>query len=173
MADKAAAGTTGTAAAGAPEPKTVTLTQAWSHKGKIYGPGTDIEVPGDFPDDIAGEDGRDATTPTLAYNESARPGSSGSGVEQTEDHVTTDGTVSRFNADRDNQPLTRKGQPAGPDTGDAAGDKSSFPTTRDALAKKSKDELQAEADRQGLEVEGSGADGNVLKEDLIDALAED
>jgi hypothetical protein len=32
------------------------------------------------------------------------------------------------------------------------------------------DDLQAEADRRGLEVEGTGADGNVLKKDLVAAL---
>jgi hypothetical protein len=33
-----------------------------------------------------------------------------------------------------------------------------------------KDELQAEADRRGVHVQGSGADGNVTKKDLQDAL---
>jgi hypothetical protein len=37
-------------------------------------------------------------------------------------------------------------------------------------AELSVDELQAEADSRGLSVEGSGADGNVLKDDLINAL---
>lgn len=32
------------------------------------------------------------------------------------------------------------------------------------------EDLQAEADRRGLEVEGTGANGNVLKKDLVDAL---
>lgn len=36
-----------------------------------------------------------------------------------------------------------------------------------------KDELQAEADERGLEVEGSGANGNVTKADLIAALEAD
>jgi hypothetical protein len=35
------------------------------------------------------------------------------------------------------------------------------------------DDLQAEADRRGLEVEGTGADGNVLKKDLVAALKAD
>lgn len=35
------------------------------------------------------------------------------------------------------------------------------------------DELQAEADRRGLEVEGTGKDGNVLKGDLVAALEAD
>lgn len=35
-----------------------------------------------------------------------------------------------------------------------------------------KPRLQAEADRRGLTVEGSGANGNVLKEDLVAALEE-
>lgn len=34
----------------------------------------------------------------------------------------------------------------------------------------SKDELQAEAEKRGLTVEGSGANGNVVKADLIAAL---
>lgn len=33
------------------------------------------------------------------------------------------------------------------------------------------DELQAEADRRGLTVEGTGKDGNVLKADLVKALS--
>lgn len=37
----------------------------------------------------------------------------------------------------------------------------------------SKEELQAEADRRGLEIEGSGKEGNVLKDDLIEALEDD
>jgi len=32
------------------------------------------------------------------------------------------------------------------------------------------DALKAEADRRGLEVEGTGKDGNVLKADLVSAL---
>jgi hypothetical protein len=32
------------------------------------------------------------------------------------------------------------------------------------------DELQAEANRRGLTVEGTGKDGNVLKSDLVEAL---
>lgn len=35
------------------------------------------------------------------------------------------------------------------------------------------DELQAEADERGLEVEGTGKDGNVLKADLVSALEAD
>jgi hypothetical protein len=35
------------------------------------------------------------------------------------------------------------------------------------------DDLQAEADRRGIEVEGTGADGNVLKKDLVAALKAD
>lgn len=38
--------------------------------------------------------------------------------------------------------------------------------------KMKKDELQKIADARGLEVEGSGEDGKVLKQDLIDALSE-
>lgn len=36
-----------------------------------------------------------------------------------------------------------------------------------------KDDLQGEADRRGLEVEGTGADGNVVKDDLVAALEAD
>lgn len=35
------------------------------------------------------------------------------------------------------------------------------------------DELKAEADKRGLEVEGTGKDGNVLKADLVAALEAD
>lgn len=35
------------------------------------------------------------------------------------------------------------------------------------------DELQAEADRRGLSIEGTGAGGNVLKDDLVKALEAD
>jgi hypothetical protein len=35
------------------------------------------------------------------------------------------------------------------------------------------DDLQAEADSRGLTVEGTGANGNVLKEDLVTALEAD
>jgi hypothetical protein len=44
------------------------------------------------------------------------------------------------------------------------------PPARNAYEKRPADELQAEADRRGLEVEGTGADGNVLKKDLVAAL---
>lgn len=40
----------------------------------------------------------------------------------------------------------------------------------DSYAAKSPEELQAEADRRGLNVEGTGKDGNVLKADLVAAL---
>ena len=40
----------------------------------------------------------------------------------------------------------------------------------DSYAAQSVEELQAEADSRGLEVEGSGADGRVLKADLVTAL---
>ena len=36
-----------------------------------------------------------------------------------------------------------------------------------------KDDLQAEADKRGLEVEGTGKDGNVVKADLVAALEAD
>lgn len=36
-----------------------------------------------------------------------------------------------------------------------------------------KDDLQVEADRRGLQVEGTGADGNVVKDDLVAALEAD
>lgn len=36
-----------------------------------------------------------------------------------------------------------------------------------------KDELQAEADKRGLEVEGTGKDGAVVKADLVKALEAD
>lgn len=36
----------------------------------------------------------------------------------------------------------------------------------------SKDDLEKEAASRGLEVEGSGADGNVVKDDLVSALEE-
>lgn len=39
--------------------------------------------------------------------------------------------------------------------------------------KKSVEELEDEVDRRGLEVEGTGADGNVLKKDLVAALKAD
>lgn len=38
------------------------------------------------------------------------------------------------------------------------------------LEDRSKDELEEEAKRRELEVKGTGADGNVLKEDLVKAL---
>jgi hypothetical protein len=40
-------------------------------------------------------------------------------------------------------------------------------------AELSKDELQAEVDRRGITVEGSGANGNVVKDDLVAALEAD
>lgn len=36
-----------------------------------------------------------------------------------------------------------------------------------------KEDLQAEADKRGLEVQGSGKDGNVVKADLVSALEAD
>jgi hypothetical protein len=44
------------------------------------------------------------------------------------------------------------------------------PPEPSAYEKQSADELQAEAERRGLEVDGTGADGNVLKKDLVAAL---
>ena len=38
---------------------------------------------------------------------------------------------------------------------------------------KGADELKAEAEKRGLEVEGTGANGNVLKDDLVKALEAD
>lgn len=35
------------------------------------------------------------------------------------------------------------------------------------------EELQAEVNKRGFEVEGTGSDGNVLKSDLVEALEED
>lgn len=46
------------------------------------------------------------------------------------------------------------------------------PITGDYASQKPSD-LQAEADRRGLTVEGTGADGNVLKADLVAALEAD
>lgn len=48
-----------------------------------------------------------------------------------------------------------------------------FPTDRATLEQLSKDALQSEADRRQLVVFGTGANENVLKEDLINALAKD
>lgn len=42
---------------------------------------------------------------------------------------------------------------------------------RDELERMSVPELQAEAERRGLEVQGTGKDGNVLKSDLVNALS--
>jgi hypothetical protein len=54
----------------------------------------------------------------------------------------------------------------------AADDVVSEPITGDYESHK-KDDLQAEADRRGLEVEGTGADGAVVKDDLVEALEAD
>ena len=51
----------------------------------------------------------------------------------------------------------------------AAGAKVSEQESEDYSAL-SKDDLEKEAAERGLEVEGSGADGNVVKDDLISAL---
>lgn len=74
------------------------------------------------------------------------------------------------------------GQPVPPDLLDAyaeqTGDDVSATAEEPSVAvasydDQSVDELQAEADRRGLEVEGTGKDGNVLKADLIAALTDD
>lgn len=44
---------------------------------------------------------------------------------------------------------------------------------RSRLEKMKKDELEERAERLGIQVIGTGADGNVLKSDLVDALASD
>lgn len=47
------------------------------------------------------------------------------------------------------------------------------PAESEGYDKQPVEDLQAEADRRGLTVEGTGAGGNVLKKDLVDALAAD
>lgn len=49
--------------------------------------------------------------------------------------------------------------------------KRSGPSQRDILEAMSKDELQAIADQRDVKVEGTGAGGNVLKSDLVEALS--
>lgn len=51
-------------------------------------------------------------------------------------------------------------------TGDAGSGSSGY-------SGQSVEELQAEADKRGLEVEGTGKNGNVLKGDLVAALEQD
>jgi hypothetical protein len=53
-------------------------------------------------------------------------------------------------------------------TGDAGSGSSSS-----SYSGQSVEELQAEADKRGLTVEGSGKDGNVLKRDLVAAHEQD
>lgn len=45
-----------------------------------------------------------------------------------------------------------------------------LPTTKTALSELGKDRLEETAAAMGLEVEGSGADGNVVLQDLVDAI---
>lgn len=68
------------------------------------------------------------------------------------------------------------GQPVPPDLVDAyqakTGDTSASaaPTVDDNLESATVDELKAEAERRGIEVEGTGANGRVTKDDLLKAL---
>lgn len=104
MADKDTAG-----AAAAKEPRTIkSLNEAWGWRGKIYGPGADVVVPGDFPEDIEERDAATLESPTRAYIETARPGTSGSKVEQTDDIVFPDGTVSTMNKEQYAAELARR-----------------------------------------------------------------
>lgn len=49
--------------------------------------------------------------------------------------------------------------------------KKAGPSHREILEAMDKDELQAIVDERGIEVEGTGAGGNVLKRDLVEALS--
>lgn len=55
-------------------------------------------------------------------------------------------------------------------SGDAGSGSSS---SSSSYASQSVEELQAEVDKRGLAVEGTGKDGNVLKRDLVAALEQD
>lgn len=46
-------------------------------------------------------------------------------------------------------------------------------STGGGYSSQSKSDLEAEADKRGLDVEGSGANGNVTKDDLVAALEAD
>jgi pyruvate/2-oxoglutarate dehydrogenase complex dihydrolipoamide acyltransferase (E2) component len=70
------------------------------------------------------------------------------------------------------------GQPVPPDLVDAynaeggtVADPQAASAPTEDLASKSVPELQALADERGIEVEGTGKDGNVLKDDLVKALS--
>lgn len=72
-------------------------------------------------------------------------------------------------ADQITNPKAWEGGDA-PQAGDGDSDESAADK---GYADRKVDELQAEADERGLEVEGSGKDGKVLKADLVAALEAD
>jgi hypothetical protein len=82
---------------------------------------------------------------------------------QSTDPVT--GEARELPEDTSNIPIEQMNNPNDPTvSGNAAGDQDYESTAWN------KDSLQAEADRRGVSVKGSGEGGNVLKADLIKAL---
>lgn len=145
--------------------KTVTLSEPAIFGGKVYGPGPGVEVPEEFPDDT--EARIVAKRERRELNPQSPPGASGSGVPQTGDVVSAQGTLlprdpaTGAMQQREN-PLTGEGG--------GAGNGGSQPVNWE---RKDKDELLAEAERRKLTVKGTGTEGNILKTDLVEALEKD
>jgi hypothetical protein len=91
-------------------------------------------------------------TPT----QETRPGMSGSGKEQETDIVDTEGNIT--------QPQPGEGEGGGGKGKSESGSKD------EDYESMTKDELAAMADKQKLEVKGTGANGQPVKDDYIKAL---
>ena len=142
----ALAGTLGAAAAASKPSRKMNLSQSYIFNGETFGPGNDIEVPGDFPE-IDGETGDVIHPPGSTAARNAAASARINGIE-----VKTSNRLS---------PAT------GPGLGVSVSGK-----TADELEAMTKGDLEALASEKGITVtRGDGTDGTPLKEDYVTQLS--
>jgi hypothetical protein len=101
----------------------------------------------------------------------------GDAVEVPESVAVSLGLTANEDSD-DGDAVATKGTDTEPDDGATVyGDGSGsgeptegFPTDREGVEALTKDELEAEAEARNLAIQGTGARGNVVKDDLVSAL---